>query len=96
MVNLLANILQFDPEKRLTCEQALGDPFFSEPLPFGFLGDYPAHDPEDEPSGEELDDTFEHQKYTLEELKSKLLISQWFLLVIENFYFILRKHLWWN
>lgn len=58
--DLLEKILELDVDKRLTASQALAHPFFE-----------PFRDPEEETEAQKFDDSFEHEKLTVDEWKRK-------------------------
>ena len=62
-IDLIDKLLQLDPEKRLTSEQALEHPYLER-----------FHDPDDEPSGQPFeDDTFESENISVEKWKELIL-----------------------
>ncbi len=63
--DMLDRLLQFNPEKRLTAEQALAHPYLKE-----------LHDPSDEPSSAQIFDFgFEKDTLSLEQLRD-LVVSE--------------------
>lgn len=57
-IDLLNRMIQLDPKKRITCEEALSHPYLKK-----------FHDEDDEPVGEQLDQNFENLDLTILEWK---------------------------
>lgn len=60
-IDLIDNMLQLDPQDRLTCESALEHPYLKT-----------FHDVDDEPEGENFDDNYESQDYPVHEWKERI------------------------
>jgi p38 MAP kinase len=60
-IDLAESMLQLNPDRRITCEQALEHEFVSI-----------YHDPEDEPIGTSFDDSFEREEFTIAQWKERI------------------------
>lgn len=54
-------MLQLNPDRRITCEQALKHEFVKL-----------YHDPDDEPTGALFDDSFEREEFTIAQWKERI------------------------
>ena len=63
-IDLIDKMLQLDPDERITCEEALEHAYLAT-----------LHDPDDEPEGQQFDDPYGVQDFSIDEWKSNLVSS---------------------